>query len=216
VLAARVSGNQKTDARPAYEIGIVRVPKHGEVDCGDDWSAVVEGNGRAIVAVADGLGHGTAAAEASHRATAIATERSREQAGMVVAAMHAGLRSTRGAAVAVAELAPGGASVRFAGLGNISASLAGPTESRSLVSHNGIAGHEMRKIQEFEYVWPADSLLVMHSDGLSARWDLAKYPGLAMRDPNVVAGVLYRDFSRGRDDALIVVVRAADMMRRHS
>jgi hypothetical protein len=125
-----------------------------------------------------------------------------------VAAMHAGLRPTRGAAVAVAELIPSQQVVRFAGLGNISGAITGPTESRSFVSHNGIAGHEMRKIQEFTYEWPVDSLLVMHSDGVSARWDLGRYPGLASRHPSVVAGVLYRDYSRGRDDALVVVVRA--------
>ena len=115
----------------------------------------------------------------------------------------------QGAALAIAELESTGASVRYAGLGNISASLVSPRASKSLVSYNGIAGHEARKIQEFAYDWPADALLVMHSDGLSGRWNLERYPGLAFRDPSVVAGVLYRDFSRGRDDALVVVVRAA-------
>jgi hypothetical protein len=67
----------------------------------------------------------------------------------------------------------------------------------------------MRKIQEFTYDWPPGALLVLHSDGLSARWDLARYPGLVSRHPSVVAGVLYRDFSRERDDALVIVVRAA-------
>jgi hypothetical protein len=52
----------------------------------------------------------------------------------------------------------------------------------------------------------------MHSDGLSGRWDLTRYPGLSFRDPSVVAGVLYRDYSRGRDDSLVVVVRAAARM----
>ena len=102
--------------------------------------------------------------------------------------------------------------MRYAGLGNIAASIVSPRESKSLISYNGIAGHEARKIQEFGYEWPADALLVVHSDGLSARWDLSRYPGLAVRDPSVVAGVLYRDFSRGRDDALVVVVRAASRM----
>ena len=101
------------------------------------------------------------------------------------------------------------ASVRYAGLGNISASIVTPRASKSLVSHNGIAGHEMRKIQEFAYDWPQDALLIMHSDGVSARWDLTRYPGLSMRAASVVAGVIYRDFSRGRDDALVVVVRGS-------
>jgi hypothetical protein len=64
----------------------------------------------------------------------------------------------------------------------------------------------VRKFQEFEYPWSADAVLVMHSDGLQTRWDLAKYPGLLRRHPAVIAAVLYRDFRRGRDDATVVVL----------
>jgi anti-sigma regulatory factor (Ser/Thr protein kinase) len=211
VLAARVESGRLRDKGSfrGFDIGVVRVPKRGEHDCGDDWTVSVQDSGRAIVVLADGLGHGRSAAEASRRAIDVAVEHAARQPGMVVAEMHAALRSTRGAAVAVAELSSTGSTVRYAGLGNISAVLASARESRSLVSHNGIAGHEMRKIQEFSYEWPEAGLLVMHSDGLSARWDLSRYPGLAARDPSVVAGVLYRDYSRGRDDALVIVVRMA-------
>jgi hypothetical protein len=38
-----------------------------------------------------------------------------------------------------------------------------------------------------------------------SRWSLEDYPGLAARDPAVIAGVLYRDFSRRRDDVTVVV-----------
>jgi anti-sigma regulatory factor (Ser/Thr protein kinase) len=206
VLCARVERPRGTSSAPAFDVGVVRVPKRGEEACGDDWSFVVDEKGRGVLTVADGLGHGLAAAEAATRAVAIGAERATDAPAMVVSSIHGGLRSTRGAAVAVAEL--NGSAVRFAGLGNISASIVSPDDSRSLVSHNGIAGHEMRKIQEFAYEWSPGSLLVMHSDGVSSRWDLKRYPGLISRDPSVVAGVLYRDFSRGRDDALVVVVRA--------
>jgi len=211
VLAARVEAEGPYGQRASrpFDIGVVRVPKRGEIECGDDWGVALDSNGRALIVVADGLGHGHAAAEASRRAVDVAVEHAAEQPGMVVAGMHAALRSTRGAAVAVAELSPDGSNVRYAGLGNITATITSPGESKSLVSYNGIAGHELRKIQEFSYDWPPGGLLVMHSDGVSARWDLNKYPGLARRDPSVVAGVLYRDFSRGRDDALVVVVRVA-------
>jgi hypothetical protein len=97
--------------------------------------------------------------------------------------------------------------VRYAGVGNIATTLWAPGETRSLVSHNGIVGHEMRKVQVFEYPLPPQGMLVMHSDGVSTRWQLEKYPGLALRDPAVVAAVLYRDFCRGRDDATVVVAR---------
>ena len=48
----------------------------------------------------------------------------------------------------------------------------------------------------------------MYSDGLASHWDLAPYPGLRTRDPSVIAGVLYRDFSRRRDDVTVVVAKS--------
>ena len=47
----------------------------------------------------------------------------------------------------------------------------------------------------------------MASDGLATRWDLERYPGLLAHHPAVVAGVLYRDFGRARDDVTVVVGR---------
>jgi hypothetical protein len=47
----------------------------------------------------------------------------------------------------------------------------------------------------------------MHSDGLGSRWQLERYPGLAARHPALVAGVLYRDWSRGRHHETVVAAR---------
>ena len=74
-----------------------------------------------------------------------------------------------------------------------------------MVSYNGTVGHEVRKIREFTYLWPKGGLLVMHSDGLGTQWRLDRYPGLIARHPSLIAGVLYRDFNRGRDDVTVLV-----------
>ena len=47
----------------------------------------------------------------------------------------------------------------------------------------------------------------MHTDGLKPHWRLEDTPGLADRHAGVIAGVLYRDWTRGRDDATVVVAR---------
>ena len=49
-------------------------------------------------------------------------------------------------------------------------------------------------------------MLIMHSDGLSGRWDLDDHPGLRQRHPAVIAAVLYREHGRVRDDATVVVI----------
>ncbi len=44
----------------------------------------------------------------------------------------------------------------------------------------------------------------MHSDGLATHWSFDRYPGLGQRHPGLVAGVLYRDHRRGRDDVTVL------------
>jgi hypothetical protein len=75
------------------------------------------------------------------------------------------------------------------------------------VSINGTLGHQMTRARQYEYSFEADSLLILHSDGLSANWSPDKYPGLFQRHPGVIAGVLFRDFRRIRDDATVAVAR---------
>jgi hypothetical protein len=50
----------------------------------------------------------------------------------------------------------------------------------------------------------------MHSDVLISHWNFSPYPGLAARHPGVMAGVLYRDFSRGRDDVSVVIAKETE------
>jgi hypothetical protein len=52
-------------------------------------------------------------------------------------------------------------------------------------------------------------MLVLHSDGLTTATGLETHPGLAFRDPSLIAGVLYRDFNRGHDDSTVVVAKGA-------
>jgi len=47
----------------------------------------------------------------------------------------------------------------------------------------------------------------MTSDGLSAIWDLESYPGLLEQSPQLLAGVLMRDYGRDTDDATVLVAR---------
>jgi hypothetical protein len=159
------------------------------------------------VLVADGLGHGARAAEAAHAAVAAFRKHAALPVDRLVQQLHAALRPTRGAALAVAQSAGPGNAVRYAGVGNISGALLDSSKMRKMVSLPGTAGHEARSIRTFDYEWPDDGLLIMHSDGIATHWDLGKYPGLARRHPAVVAGVLYRDFARPRDDATVIVVR---------
>lgn len=194
------------------ELGVVSAPAPHETVCGDGW-AVVQGEMGPSVVVIDGLGHGPLA----HDAALIGIEICRRNPGMppaaMIDAMHRGMRATRGAAAAVAEINPATLTVRFAGVGNISCSVTSTEGSRSIASMSGIVGHEARRVQEFSVPFPAGASLVMFSDGLTTRWRLDQYSGLRPRHPALGAAVAFRDHLRGRDDATVLVARLASQRR---
>jgi anti-sigma regulatory factor (Ser/Thr protein kinase) len=209
ILARVWASGPGSSAAGALTYGVVSIPMPGQEVCGDGW-AVAGPAGSERVLVVDGLGHGPDAELVSAEAARIFHAAPDGTApGELLERMHAALRSTRGGAAAVAVIDAAAAELRYAGVGNISGSVAVPGAARSLVSHNGIVGHEMRKVQEFTYPFPAGALLVMHSDGVNTRWSLDRYTGIVGRDPALVAGVLLRDHVRGTDDATVLVARAA-------
>ena len=210
VLARLVEGAAPAPApgQTGLRWGVINKPVKGETECGDTWRVVRRHDGTTAVLVADGLGHGPAAAEAANAAALAFDADPFADLKRVFEKAHAALRSTRGAAVAAAHIDPARRTLRYAGIGNIAGTLVDATAARrGLSSHNGTVGAHMHKVHEFEYPWPdRGGMLVMHSDGLATRWDPAAYPGLIQRHPAVVAGVLYRDFTRGRDDVTVVVL----------
>jgi hypothetical protein len=95
----------------------------------------------------------------------------------------------------------------FAGAGNVAGSILTGGTKRQMVTVNGTLGHQMGKVRQYDYPFPTGSVLVLHSDGISANWTLDKYPGLLRKHASVIAAVLFRDFRRNRDDATVVVAR---------
>jgi anti-sigma regulatory factor (Ser/Thr protein kinase) len=193
------------DCIPARRVGIVCLPIGGETVPGDCWGIACAPT-EATLMVADGLGHGILAAEASEAAVGLLARVPPGGPTTLMEDAHGLLRSTRGAAVAVAHLDSLAERLTYAGIGNIAAHVFNGGERRQLVSHNGIVGSNMRKVQEFTCPWQEGAILVMHSDGLTSRWDLDAYPGLAARHPALIAAILYRDHCRGRDDVTVVVL----------
>lgn len=194
---------------PPLQVGAVNVPKPGQEVCGDSWG-VEQTPDYSVIMVADGLGHGLDARTASAQAVRILHSAPSLSPAEIVERAHLALRSTRGAALAVARIDRHRDRVTFSGIGNISANIySGVGEGQHLVSVHGTAGFQTAKIREFEYLWPEHGLLLMYSDGLASHTSPAAYPGLVLRDPALIAGVLYRDFGRGTDDATIVAARAA-------
>lgn len=202
----RISASERSQKLEQAVSGGVSVPFPGETVNGDGWMEKAVEHGRRVMVV-DGLGHG----QLAHDAAQAACKAFQNASGSVhdtLVTIHDALRGTRGAAVAVAELDVDSGLLRYAGVGNISATIVDSTARRSAVSLYGIVGHQIREVREYTYPWTAESTLIMHSDGLTTRWDLDAFPGLLGRDAVLIAGVLWKDYRRQSDDSTVVVVRA--------
>jgi anti-sigma regulatory factor (Ser/Thr protein kinase) len=193
--------------RGAPEFGAVCLALSGEIECGDAWRIAKHGAEMAMMVV-DGLGHGPLASNAARAAAAAFLQRPFELPGETITHLHRALSGSRGAAAACALLNIEKSTLSYAGVGNISGSIVSTDKSRGMVSHNGILGVQLLRKQQFEYDWRPGNCIVMHSDGMSARWSLGAYPGLFSHHAAVIAGVLYRDFGRPRDDVTVLVTGA--------
>src|SRR5581483_3738352 len=142
-----------------FQIAGMAVPYPGERVCGDAWASHELGE-RTLIMIADGLGHGWAAAEAAQEAIATFRARLDSSPDEILSYVHDALRKTRGAVAGIAEIRPGERKMTFAGIGNIGAVLLSPTKSHSLVSHNGTLGSIAPRFQPFHFEWSPESVLI--------------------------------------------------------
>lgn len=205
VLVCRLTSSG--EARRQRAAGLV-APHPGEARSGDGLLLGREA-GREVAIVVDGLGHGElASSEQLAALDAIAASPDGLDPVALLARMHEVMSRAGGAAASVAVIEPKKGALTFAGIGNVAGRLLHPDgRSSSLVTVGGIVGRDPFRARAQKHEWHPGSVLVMHSDGLTARWQPKDYPWLRRRDPALLAGVLMRDFRRPRDDASVLVVR---------
>jgi len=184
--------------------GLIR-PITGETECGDAYG-VVPADGAVTAVLCDGLGHGPLAAAAAAAGVAAVLDDPAGEPAALLERVHQRMSGTRGGAVGVVQV--GGQLARFAGLGNVAASIVSDGQRKSMVSIPGIAGVQARTIRQFEYDVPPGSAVIVHSDGVSSRWEAAALPALEARDPLLIAAVLLAEAGVHRDDAGVLVLKS--------
>lgn len=203
---ATVVTARMTESKPAPEFSVVSVAMHGEALSGDSWRVSDDGTTFLLI---DGLGHGILAAEAARVGVELFQKHEKLPIDQILQHMHSGMRATRGAAAAIARVRNEANIIEFAGIGNIACMLMNPARTQSFVSHNGTLGHQVRRIQVFQYAYSARDLLLMQSDGISVHSKKGIPASLLAQSPSVIAPLIYSEQARDRDDATVLVNRLA-------
>ncbi|MFE3997077.1 SpoIIE family protein phosphatase [Streptomyces goshikiensis] len=187
--------------------GLGRSPRPGTADRSTLVTQTASEPGQGVLVMScDGLGHGPLAATAAQAAVKAFRTGVAHAPEQVMGDVHRALRGTRGAAVAIARLEPGGR-VLFCGIGNITAAIVTPDKRSTLLSHPGIVGHQTRTLRTYEQQLPPGGALVMHSDGLSDRWKPGDLTSLLHHPPALIAAALMRQAATRRDDASVIVAK---------
>jgi hypothetical protein len=179
----------------------------GESANGDGWAATWDGAACRLTVV-DGLGHGPEAAAATRAALDALAARPALPPGDALRACHAALGGTRGAAISVARIEPARRHLSFAGVGNVEARLwaNGPTGPASRpIAYRGIVGSALPTVRVADYDLADGWLLILHTDGVSARFELDAAGGRGAIDPQALAETLLARWGRQTDDATAVV-----------
>ncbi len=190
-------------------VAIVGRALAGETASGDD-ATFVRSDDAVIAGLIDGVGHGEAAQEAANAAAAELRARAADPIDETLGAIDHALEGGRGAVMAIARVDHVTRVLEHAGAGNITARLVhrdGTVVHLAGVSRSlGLRQRARRLLVDRSDA--SDLLaLVMYTDGLSSRIDLAAARDLLREPPLIAAHQLLLRHARPDDDATVLVLR---------
>lgn len=194
--------------QPLIEWGQAGQPLPGQSESGDRCVVQIA-DGKATIAVVDGLGHGSEAAQASRIAAEVLESHAGEGILPLFQRCHSRLRGTRGAAMTVARYDSAAHRLRWLGAGNVRATLLrqapdGATNCRDMLIYSGTVGVRLPTVEVSSLDAQPGDLLFLATDGIHGRFAEALRHG---ETPQSQADRLLTSYRIMTDDALILVAR---------
>lgn len=183
------------------------VSKPGETTSGDGFTYKKTDKFIKLM-LADGLGHGPEANKAVNEAVAAFKIFPEYSPTETLRFIHSSIKKTRGAVINITGYDFADKKWSSAGVGNIAARMFGPTNFKNHMSYNGIVGHNIpNTMNDQPYAADEFNQLLLCSDGIRTRIDLAKYPLMYKYDATVLAAAIYKDHARRNDDMSVVIAK---------
>lgn len=177
-------------------------PARGEYRCGDLVVVEPAGEGRELIALIDGLGHGRLAEQAAQAAGDFVRANARLPLERLFAGCSKAISATRGVVMSVLRLSSAPLGFEHAGVGNVALSsiTREPVETRLAA---GVVGLRWRKLAVTRHPLHSGDLLLLFTDGISSRLDL-----IQLRQENLEQTVdaVMRRWAKDHDDAACVAI----------
>jgi len=174
-----------------------------------DLHLVRSGQDEALVAVADGLGHGAAAANAAAAAMRTLEMCDGESPIVMIQRCHETLRSTRGVVMSMAWFQGKDDTMTWLGVGNVEGFLLhrdarGMSANEALLLRGGVIGGCLPRLSASVVQVGYGDVLILATDGI--RPEFADNVNLE-DSPQQIANRILFQYGRDTDDALVLVVR---------
>ena len=190
------------------ECAVAMTPLPGETESGDRC-LVLPTRGGALVAVIDGLGHGSQAALAADVAVQTLEAHLDESVVALIQLCHQRMQSTRGAAISLASFNRSDQTLTWVGVGNVAGVLLRKSASEqnadeSVLLRAGVVGFQLPLLQSVKVPVAMGDVLIFATDGIRA-----DFSSQVSRKDRVqrIADRISETCSRDNDDALVLVVR---------
>lgn len=158
--------------------------------------------------VADGLGHGEPANHAVNEAVNAFRSCPYHSPAEILKYIHQSIRGTRGMVGTVVVFDLTARKWKVAGVGNITTRMSNFMEIKNLMSHNGIIGLNIpTTINDQEVLFDDFHQITLCSDGIKARWEWSKFPGINRCDLSIQAAAIYKEHARHTDDTSVVMAK---------
>jgi phosphoserine phosphatase RsbX len=200
----------RAKATALIEWGVAASTLPGERESGDLHLVKAVERG-VLVAVIDGLGHGSEAASAALAAVAALDRHADESPLALLQRCHRALHGTRGVVMSLASFDHAARTVSWVGVGNVEGRLLfadGAERSvrlrGSLVTRGGILGSELPRVQLQTLPVAVGDTLIFATDGIKEGFT----DGLPVEvTPQQLADHILARSGKGTDDALVLVAR---------
>jgi phosphoserine phosphatase RsbX len=205
------SGATSLSSQSPVDWGVAQLTIEGETVCGDRHLVSTRSDGL-LLAVVDGLGHGKEAAAAAQAAVAILAEHPDEPVISLLKRCHEALRPTRGVAMSLASLNSTYGTITWLGVGNVEGVLLRADKEAVPPQENvmlfpGVAGHQLPSLRAIVTPVNSGDLLIFYTDGI--RRDFLSEPPIPGHSSQRIADRICARYSKGTDDALVLVARYA-------
>lgn len=204
----RLSDVMHIPLQTSLDAHVAIVPMPGHAVSGDIGMIDVIDN-RIYAVLIDGAGHG----ERAHKVACLCKTFIQDiydtlSTEEILRQLHAHIKHTKGAVAGVCIIDRDNNKLEYAGIGNICTRVYSASSSQELISRTGLLGSRMPAMPKHNTLTLDDGdLIVMHSDGITSRFRLTKYPKILDSDAQTIAKYVVNEFGKNDDDASCLTLR---------